>query len=217
MRSIAIACPDCSRSSSFARGLPAICTTTWDRASPRIWMSWCDRPRPPWVVLRRTSRTRYRASALSRASPSIRWGTSSGRSIRRATRPATCFSGCGAWRMSASCPSGVHLRFESAGDASPSQCRRPKTSGVPDLQGNPQQHRSPCERHPAVHVDLTVAPRELHLRVTDDGVGWNPAGTAEGHGLRSMQRRASEPSRRHRGDVAAPGTGTCVTLTVPVR
>ena len=64
----------------------------------------------------------------------------------------------------------------------------------------------------AVHVDLTVAPRELHLRVTDDGVGFDPAGTAEGHGLRSMQRRASslrgaiEVTSRRR-------TGTCVTLT----
>ena len=111
--------------------------------------------------------------------------------------------------------SGVHLRFESAGDASPhlnADVRRQVFLIFKEILNNIVRHANAT----AVHVDLTVAPRELHLRVTDDGCGFDPAGTAEGHGLRSMQRRASslrgaiEVTSRH-------GTGTCVTLTVPVR
>ena len=46
----------------------------------------------------------------------------------------------------------------------------------------------------ASRVDITVVAsvERLHLAVSDDGVGFDPASARDGHGLRSMQRRADE-------------------------
>ena len=69
-----------------------------------------------------------------------------------------------------------------------------------------------------VTVELDSPPQGLLVRVKDDGAGFDPRTPAgEGHrGLRNMRRRAAAIGGRL--DVAsAPGQGTVVTLSVPLR
>ncbi len=66
-----------------------------------------------------------------------------------------------------------------------------------------------------VDVELEEAAGAWRLRIRDDGVGFNPALPAPGHGLKSLRARAA----RLGGDLAVhsqPGTGTTVIFTAPI-
>jgi signal transduction histidine kinase len=72
---------------------------------------------------------------------------------------------------------------------------------------------SGCTR---LEATARVAQHRLHLRVKDDGKGFDPAAGADGHGLTTMSRRAAEMGGRL--DIASrPGEGTTVTAEVPLR
>ena len=69
-----------------------------------------------------------------------------------------------------------------------------------------------------VHVDVTAMPHQIELRVTDDGRGFDPAAARSrgGLGLTSIEERV----RLNHGVVrlrTAPGSGTVLIVTVPVR
>jgi signal transduction histidine kinase len=67
-----------------------------------------------------------------------------------------------------------------------------------------------------VDVDLTLSPHRLQLIVQDDGCGVRPEAAGDGHGLRSMRRRAESVGGVL--DVETHGQrGTCVTLVVSMR
>jgi len=68
-----------------------------------------------------------------------------------------------------------------------------------------------------LEIDVAVSPRAVTLRVSDDGVGFDPAhaGTAGGHGLRNMRVRAER--RRGTLDVGpGPRSGTVLEWRVPL-
>jgi ligand-binding sensor domain-containing protein/signal transduction histidine kinase len=110
---------------------------------------------------------------------------------------------------------GVHLRFDSSGDASPhlnAEVRRHGFLIFKEILNNIVRHAGAT----TVTVAVIVAPEQLNLMVTDDGRGFDMDAHREGQGLRSMQRRASNLGGSM--DVtSAPGTGTRVTLTLPLR
>lgn len=75
------------------------------------------------------------------------------------------------------------------------------------------------ERHAAavtVHVALSIDDGHAALEIQDDGQGFDPAHTPDGHyGLRGMRERASHAGAEL--NVASqPGQGTTVTLKVPL-
>jgi signal transduction histidine kinase len=110
---------------------------------------------------------------------------------------------------------GVQLRFDSSGDASShlnADLRRHVFLIFKEILNNIVRHADAT----TVHVEVILAPRQLHLAVTDDGRGFDMAGAAEGQGLRSMQRRASSLGGALEV-TPSPGTGTRVTLILPLR
>jgi len=71
---------------------------------------------------------------------------------------------------------------------------------------------SGCSR---VVIDFTADHRRLHLRIADNGVGFERLSEITGHGLLSMQRRA----RTLGGSFAIEsqtGQGTTLTIEVPL-
>jgi signal transduction histidine kinase len=67
----------------------------------------------------------------------------------------------------------------------------------------------------SVGVEVEVSPRELRLVVQDDGRGFDTQAASDGHGLRSMRRRAGSMD----GSLeltSAPGSGTRLELKVPL-
>ena len=73
---------------------------------------------------------------------------------------------------------------------------------------NNAARHSGCTR---VEIELSAEGSSLCLRVSDDGVGFDPAAESEGHGLMSMQRRAEELG----GELlveASIGAGTTITF-----
>jgi signal transduction histidine kinase len=67
----------------------------------------------------------------------------------------------------------------------------------------------------SVDVEIDVKPAAFHFAVRDDGRGFDPAGSRDGHGLTSMARRAE----RLGGSLSVeggPGKGTRVRLMVPL-
>ncbi len=67
-----------------------------------------------------------------------------------------------------------------------------------------------------VEIELKLEPRWLVLKVSDDGSGFEPSVTSEGHGLVSMQRRAKALGGELRV-LSRPGKGTEILLKVPRR
>jgi signal transduction histidine kinase len=71
-----------------------------------------------------------------------------------------------------------------------------------------------------VHLRLFTGPGTVHLEISDDGIGFDPATAAErtgpvGYGLPGMQQRAELLGGQLTAD-SAPGRGTVVRLRVPV-
>ena len=77
---------------------------------------------------------------------------------------------------------------------------------------NAVRHSS-CKR---VMIELCLDQSSLALVVRDDGCGFTPSGSSEGHGLVSMQRRAKSLGGELQLQSLA-GEGTCVSLNVPRR
>jgi signal transduction histidine kinase/ligand-binding sensor domain-containing protein len=66
-----------------------------------------------------------------------------------------------------------------------------------------------------VSIVLRFAGSRLVLEVADDGVGFDPAGESDGHGLASMRRRAERLGASLDID-GTQGAGTIVSLTMPL-
>ncbi|MEJ2861254.1 GAF domain-containing sensor histidine kinase [Actinomycetospora flava] len=66
-----------------------------------------------------------------------------------------------------------------------------------------------------VEVRLDVADDAAHLVLADDGVGFDPATRSRGYGLASVRERAELVGGTVRV-ISRPGTGTTVTVTVPL-
>jgi len=67
-----------------------------------------------------------------------------------------------------------------------------------------------------VAITLTVTSDQLWLSVYDDGVGLNPAVQTHGHGLRYMQRRATELGGQLQ-IASQPGQGLTLSLHIPLK
>jgi signal transduction histidine kinase len=65
-------------------------------------------------------------------------------------------------------------------------------------------------------VAISLRDATLCVRVSDDGVGFDPAAATAGNGLANMRRRADEIGATLR-IVSAPGQGTTITLEAPLR
>jgi signal transduction histidine kinase/ligand-binding sensor domain-containing protein len=65
-----------------------------------------------------------------------------------------------------------------------------------------------------LRVDVQVNESGLHLRVADDGIGFDTSSEAAGNGMASMRRRA-ERIDATLDVISAPGHGTAVLLSVP--
>ena len=63
-------------------------------------------------------------------------------------------------------------------------------------------------------VEVRVEPKELAVRVQDDGVGLLGAPASQGHGWRTMRERAEE--LRGSFEMGTPGTGTLVVARLPL-
>ena len=77
--------------------------------------------------------------------------------------------------------------------------------------GNTRKHAN--AKH--VTVQLSGGQREIELRVSDDGRGFNYADSKKGLGLTSMQERV-RPFRGHVAIDSSPGRGTVVTIKIPL-
>ena len=110
---------------------------------------------------------------------------------------------------------GIQLRFDSSGEATPhlnADVRHHVFLIFKEILHNIVRHSHAA----TVWVEVTVTSRQLHLTVTDDGRGFDPASAADGQGLRSMRRRAS--SLGGSLEIASsPGAGARVAFTLPVR
>ena len=65
----------------------------------------------------------------------------------------------------------------------------------------------------SVQIDIGQRQKTFILRVTDDGVGFDPAVVHRGHGLGNVRRRA-ETLHGQLEIASQPGTGTQITLEV---
>ncbi len=66
-----------------------------------------------------------------------------------------------------------------------------------------------------VEIAIQVDDKAVHLRVADNGVGFNEAGAALGNGLRNMRDRLSAVGGHVKVE-ARPGSGTMVTMELPL-
>ncbi len=69
-------------------------------------------------------------------------------------------------------------------------------------------------KHVTVDLDQDGGGARLALMVRDDGRGMNP-GTPAGFGIRGMQERVEGLGGRYEAE-SAPGSGTCVRITIPL-
>jgi len=110
---------------------------------------------------------------------------------------------------------GLQLRFESSGDTArglDADVRRHTFLVFKEILHNVVRH---ADAH-LVRIEVTIAPHELRLMVTDDGRGFDTAVAAEGQGLRNMSRRSASLGGSL-DVISSPGRGTSVTLTLPLR
>jgi signal transduction histidine kinase len=64
-------------------------------------------------------------------------------------------------------------------------------------------------------IDLTYEPRQVQLRLWDNGIGFDPALPTSGYGIMGMQERAHRIAA-HLHLSSQPGQGTTILITVPV-
>ena len=109
----------------------------------------------------------------------------------------------------------IDLRFNADGAHDSSRLgidvRRDLLLSFKEAVNNAARH-SQCSH---VSIDLRRDGSHLLLSVADDGVGFDTSSESQGQGLASLRRRAE----RLKGTIAVqsgPGTGTTVTLRVPL-
>jgi signal transduction histidine kinase len=109
--------------------------------------------------------------------------------------------------------SGLEATLETVGDERPLS-----VAGATALYRLTQESLANVLKHAAasrVEVTLTYEEGEIHLRVVDDGQGFDQNSVVRGYGLENMSRRTEELD----GSVSiesVPGDGTSVTVTLPV-
>ena len=110
---------------------------------------------------------------------------------------------------------GVAFQFSANGEAGsrrPSlELRRNLLPMFKELLHNIVQHA----RATRVEIVLELEPRQLRLRVSDNGIGFDERQVRGGNGLRNLRRRAADLE----GSVTfvtSPGNGTVVTVTAPI-
>lgn len=112
---------------------------------------------------------------------------------------------------------GLHVEFRAPDAAALSRIalaperRRQLLLAFKEIVTNVARHA----RATRVSITLAIAGGRLELRVEDDGCGFDVAAVSEGHGLRSLQQRASA-LEGSLAVVSTPGGATVVTLVVPV-
>jgi len=107
--------------------------------------------------------------------------------------------------------SGVRAEFRVDGDGEiPTAVEVLLLRAAQEAVANIRKHA----RASAVTVHLSHTDEGVTLRITDDGVGFDPAADSDGYGLRGMRARAEQVCAAL--DIASsPGAGTTVTLAVP--
>lgn len=115
-------------------------------------------------------------------------------------------------------PAGVELAFRAPSEAELArvalgpETRRQLLLFFKEALTNAARHAH-AER---VTVALSLQDSELRLAIEDDGRGFEPGASASGHGLAGLRRRAAHLGGRFELE-SAPGRGTRVTLSVPLR
>lgn len=111
--------------------------------------------------------------------------------------------------------SGVSFQFDSVGDidgAKPSlELRRNLFPMYKEILHNVAKHA----RARRVEINLENSPRTFHLRVWDDGVGFDEKTVRLGNGLKNLRRRAADLGGTIDID-SRPGQGTTVTFQAPI-
>ena len=67
-----------------------------------------------------------------------------------------------------------------------------------------------------ITIEIAVARRRMSLEISDDGIGFHPAGETNGHGLRNLNRRC----KALKGTceiVSSPGNGSKVSLNFSLK
>lgn len=114
-------------------------------------------------------------------------------------------------------PAGVELAFRAPSEAELGpvvlgpEARRQLLLFFKESLTNAARHA----RAERVTVTLSLPPRALRLEIEDDGCGFEPSASANGHGLAGLRKRAARLGARLELD-SAPGRGTRVSLTVPL-
>ncbi len=67
-----------------------------------------------------------------------------------------------------------------------------------------------------IALSLTATETAVHLRIEDDGQGFDPSAADEGMGLSNMRQRAAELGGAVTIESQA-GTGTAVRVTIPLQ
>ncbi len=65
-------------------------------------------------------------------------------------------------------------------------------------------------------VKISVQQKQLHMVITDDGIGFDPITADSGNGLGNIQKRADAMKGKLQIQ-SAPGKGSCVHLSIPVK
>ena len=110
---------------------------------------------------------------------------------------------------------GIQLRFESSGDARPrltTDVRHHVFLMFKEVLNNVVRHAAAT----LVCIEVTVAARQLHVVISDDGRGFDTATPTEGQGLRSLERRAASLGGSLQV-ASSPGHGTRVAFRVPAQ
>ena len=110
---------------------------------------------------------------------------------------------------------GIAFDFETSGEerdvALPADVRRQVFLIFKETLNNAVRHSACTE----LQIQLVIERARVVMSITDNGKGFEPAETGEGHGLRSLHQRAQTLGGRL--DVASGKGGTKVVLNVPLR
>jgi signal transduction histidine kinase len=146
---------------------------------------------------------------LERCTAGVRaavWDLRSGHDLAGALRAV-------AERLSADRPVAITVQVDGAPTSVPEDVERQLLRIGQEAVTNAVRHGAPAH----IHISLEIRPRHARLRVRDDGCGFDPAISKEGHfGLTGMRERAREV----KGELhiaSKTGVGTEVMVEVPLK
>lgn len=109
-------------------------------------------------------------------------------------------------------PLAVHLNIGGTYRELPSSVENELLRIAQEALTNVQRHANATE----VNVDLRYDPNHLHLTIADNGSGFNPSHSSNGHfGLQGMRERAAQIDAQL-NITSSPNRGTTITLDLPV-